>query len=74
MQECFDCELNVNAGESSLAAVLKHFNDVIIPACGKFKEYGFCRTEQKQNFLHGLRLFVQSIQSRFPSARIWEYF
>lgn len=53
----------MNVGESSLAAILKLFNDVIIPACGIFKEYGFCRTEQKLNFLHGLRLFEQSIQS-----------
>lgn len=62
-QDVYTTELNVAAGESALAAFLTMFSNVIIPACGNFKEYGFCRDEQKHNFLHGLHLFEQNIQS-----------
>lgn len=50
-------------GETALKPFLQMFIDIIIPACVAFKDYGFCRLEQKHNFLHGLHLFEQSIQS-----------
>lgn len=54
-------ELNVTADETPLAAFLKLFDDVIIPACKAYKDYGLCRAEQKGNFLHGLHLFHRSL-------------
>lgn len=61
--DCYSAELNVRTGESALAAFLTLFGNIIIPACRLFKEYGLCRIEQKNNFLHGLHLFEQCIES-----------
>lgn len=55
--------MNVSRGETALTPFLTMFTDIIIPACVAFKDYGFCRLEQKHNFLHGLHLFEQSIKS-----------
>lgn len=53
----------VSNGETALTPFLTMFSDIITPSCVSFKDYGFCRIEQKHNFLHGLHLFEQSIQS-----------
>lgn len=55
--------MNVVTGESSLATLLKLFSDALLPACTVFKDYGFCRPEQKLNFLHGLGQFVRVLKS-----------
>lgn len=60
---CFTAEMNVVPGESSLATLLKLFSDALLPACTVFKDYAFCRPEQKLNFLHGLGQFVRVLKS-----------
>lgn len=55
----------METGETALAAFLKLSAEVISPSSAAFKEYGQCRAEPKQAFLHGLGLFQQNLRSEF---------
>lgn len=61
--DCNTMELLVKPGQSAVTACLQLTASIVLPSCSAFKDYGQCRSEQKTNFLHGLKQFEQSLRS-----------
>ena len=56
-------QLIVGEGESVIAAILKLFHHINIPACEVLKDYGLCKSNHKAMFIHCLKDVERFFQS-----------
>lgn len=45
----------IDENETTVAAILKTFENINIPQCGAHNDFGFCKKSQKIEFIQGLK-------------------